>query len=77
MYLCVSGCEHRDNGAERVYLLNDGSSVVEYPGRPAVSRWQFWDNHNHRVFKKSVQSAMKQAAERHKKGGNTHDHENE
>ncbi|RAP70847.1 hypothetical protein ACZ87_02343 [Candidatus Erwinia dacicola] len=42
-----------------------------------MSRWQFWDNHNHRVFKKSVQSAMKQAAERHKKGGNTHDHENE
>ncbi|KGT95325.1 hypothetical protein NG99_04725 [Erwinia typographi] len=67
MYLCVTGCEHIGYGERRVYHLNDGSTVVERRDLPAVSRWQCWDNHNHRVYKKSDQTAMKQAAERHKK----------
>ncbi|WP_158780732.1 hypothetical protein [Pantoea sp. BAV 3049] len=67
MYLCVTGCEHHGTGEQRVYHLNDGSTVVERRDLPDVARWQCWDNHNHRVYRKSTQTAMKQAAERHKK----------
>lgn len=67
MYLCVTGCEHHGNGERRVYHLNDGSTIEERTGFPDISRWACWDSQNHRVFKKSIQAAMKQAAERHKK----------
>lgn len=67
MYLCVTGCEYHGNGDHRVYHLNDGSTLEERRGLPDVSRWRYWDSQNHRVFTKSSQTAMKQAAERHKK----------
>ncbi|PJZ06990.1 hypothetical protein PRCB_02965 [Pantoea rodasii] len=70
MYLCVTSCEHYDAGARRIYHLNDGSTVEERRDLPVVSRWLCWDSHNYRVYKKSLQAAMKQAAERHKKRSN-------
>ncbi|MGK0740094.1 hypothetical protein ACSFCT_25660 [Yokenella regensburgei] len=67
MMLNVTGALYQQPGIRHEYHLTDGSTVVERPSLPSVSRWQFWDNMNHRVYKKARQSEMKAAVERHKK----------
>lgn len=67
MLLRVSEAIYPQPGERHEYRLNDGSSVVECPALPAVSRLRFYDNRNHRVYKKSLQAEMKTAVERHKK----------
>lgn len=67
MMLNVSGALYQQPGQHHEYHLSDGSTVVERPSLPASSRWQYWDNMNHRVYKKYLQTEMKAAIERHKK----------
>ncbi|EHD21527.1 MULTISPECIES: hypothetical protein [Brenneria] len=63
----VSSCEYLENGAKRIYRLNDGSQVKERPALPGKSRFEFYDARGNRIYKASAQQAMKQAVERHKK----------
>ncbi|RAP71451.1 hypothetical protein [Candidatus Erwinia dacicola] len=65
--LSVTGALYQQLGKRHEYHLSDGSTVVERPSLPSSSRWQFWDNMNHRVYKKARQAEMKAAIERHKK----------
>jgi len=58
---------YQQPGKRQEYRLSDGSAVVELPVFPSSSRWQFWNNLNHRVFSKSSQAAIKAAVERYKK----------
>lgn len=67
MMLNVTGALYLQPGTRHEYHLSDGSTIVERPSLPASSRWQFWDNMNHRVYKKGLQAEMKAAVERHKK----------
>ncbi|OFC58160.1 hypothetical protein BBW68_03285 [Candidatus Erwinia dacicola] len=65
--LNVTGALYQQPGKRHEYHLSDGSSVVECPPLPVSSRWQFWDNMNHRIYKKGLQSEMKAAVDYHKK----------
>jgi hypothetical protein len=67
MYLCVSSAAYPAPGQRHEYNLNDGSFIVEQPHMPAPCRWQYYDNHHHRVFNKPTQAAMRAAVERHKR----------
>lgn len=66
MLLRVSEAIYPQPGERHEYHLNDGSSVIECPALPAVSRLRFYDNRNHRVLNKTVQASMKAAVKRHK-----------
>ncbi|MCW2480512.1 hypothetical protein [Candidatus Symbiopectobacterium sp. NZEC135] len=63
----VNSCEYLDNGARRIYRLNNGTQVKERPALPGKSRFEFYDARGNRVYKSSIQREMKQAIERHKK----------
>lgn len=65
--LNVTGAIYQQPGQRHEYHLSDGSVVIEQPSLPTSSRWQFWNNLNHRVFNKPTLTAMKAAVERHKK----------
>jgi hypothetical protein len=65
--LNVTGAIYQQPGQRHEYHLSDGSVVIEQPSLPTSSRWQFWNNLNHRVFNKPTQTAMEAAVERHKK----------
>ncbi|MCE9939941.1 hypothetical protein [Serratia liquefaciens] len=66
-FLSVSGCQHLDEGAKRVYHLTNKTSVIEYPRLPARSRFQFYDARGNKVHTNAERVVMKQAVERHKK----------
>lgn len=66
MLLRVSEAIYPQPGERREYRLNDGSSVVECPALPVVSRLKFYDARNHRILNKTVQASMKAAVKRHK-----------
>lgn len=65
--LNVTGVLYQQPRKLHEYHLSDGSTVVERLSLPTSLRWQYWDNMNHRVYKKSLQLEMKTAVERHKK----------
>ncbi|ATF92817.1 Uncharacterised protein [Cedecea neteri] len=67
MLLRVTGASYPQPGMRHEYQLCDGSCVIEQPGFPAVARWLYYNNMNHRVYKKSEQAAMRAAVEKHKK----------
>ncbi|MGU9886092.1 MULTISPECIES: hypothetical protein [Serratia] len=66
-FLSVSGCQHQDGGAKRVYHLTNKATVIEYPRLPVRSRFQFYDPRGNKVHTNGERVAMKQAVERHKK----------
>ncbi|MEQ9860605.1 hypothetical protein OI450_14305 [Pectobacterium cacticida] len=63
----VNSCEYLENGAKRLYRLNDGTLVKERPALPGKSRFEFYDARGNRIYKPATQREMKQAIERHKK----------
>lgn len=63
----VNSCEYLENGARRLYHLNDGTLVKERPALPGKSRFEFYDARGNRIYKPAVLREMKQAIERHKK----------
>lgn len=67
MLLRVSEAIYPQPGERHEYRLSDGSSVVECPALPAVSRLRFYDNRNHWILNKTVQASMKAAVNQHKK----------
>ncbi len=66
-FLTVTGCEHQQNGARRVYHLNNRATVVEYPQLPTKSRFQFYDPRGNKIHTNTLRVEMKKAIERHKK----------
>ncbi|WP_252321517.1 hypothetical protein [Candidatus Symbiopectobacterium endolongispinus] len=63
----MSSCEYLDNGARRIYRLNNGTQVKERPALPGKYRFEFYDARGNRVYKPSIQREMRQAIEHHKK----------
>lgn len=66
-FLTVTGCEHQQNGAKRVYHLSNQATVIEHPKLPGKSRFQFFDMRGNLVHRTATRAEMKQAIERHKK----------
>ena len=66
-FLSVTGCEHQQNGAQRVYHLRNQSTVIEHPQLPTKSRFQFYDPRGNKIHTNALRIEMKQAIERHKK----------
>lgn len=67
MFLSVSSCTCTSNGMNREYMLSDGSIVTENLYLPSFSRFRYYNNRQQMIYKKSEQSAMKSAVERHRK----------
>ncbi|EAB5694009.1 hypothetical protein ZY50_21755 [Salmonella enterica subsp. enterica] len=67
MLVFVREALYQPPGQRHEYRLSDGRAVVEFPTLPSSSRWKFYDNGGHRIVKKSIQTAMKAAVERHKR----------
>ncbi len=63
----VSNCEYMDNGALRIYRMNDGTQAKERPAFPGKSRFEFYDARGNRIYKAATLREIKQAIERHKK----------
>jgi hypothetical protein len=66
-FLTVTGCEHLQNGAKRVYHFSNKASVIEQPQLPGKSRFQFYDPRGNKIHTNAERVEMKQAIERHKK----------